>query len=78
MFERHHDDPEGYDILFVDPILRGNYSSRLSHSCDPNCATITTVVNGKYVIAMYAIKNIQYGQELTFDYCSVTESKFEL
>lgn len=36
-FERHLDDPEGYNILTVDPILHGNYSSRLSHSCSPNC-----------------------------------------
>ena len=78
MMERHKDDPEGYDILFIDPILKGNYSSRLSHSCQPNCATICTVVNGRYVIGMYAIKDIKYGEELTFDYCAATESRFEL
>ena len=78
MLERHKNDPEGYDILFVDPILKGNFSSRLSHSCQPNCSTITTIVKGKYVIAMYATKDIKYGEELTFDYCSVTESRFEL
>ena len=77
MLERHKDDPEGYDVLFVDPILIGNYSSRLSHSCDPNCATITTVVDGKYVIAMFATRDIRFGEELTFDYCSVTENRFE-
>jgi hypothetical protein len=27
---------------------------------------------------MFAIKDIKYGEELTFDYCSVTESRFEL
>jgi hypothetical protein len=31
------DDPSGYNILIVDPILFGNFSSRLSHSCTPNC-----------------------------------------
>ena len=36
-FERHLDDPEGYNILTVDPILCGNFASRLSHSCSPNC-----------------------------------------
>lgn len=37
MLEIHKNDPKGYDILFVEPILKGNYSSRFSHSCDPNC-----------------------------------------
>lgn len=41
--EIHKDDPRGYDVLFVDPILRGNYSSRFSHSCDANCGTVTTL-----------------------------------
>ena len=44
-FERHLDDPEGYNIMTVDPILHGNYSSRLSHSCSPNCQTINKVRN---------------------------------
>lgn len=71
----HKDDPKGVDILFVDPINKGNYSSRLSHSCDPNCGTVTTVVDGRYTIGMYALKGIEYGEELSFDYCSTTESK---
>lgn len=62
----------------MDPIHQGNYSSRLSHSCDPNCGTVTTIVNGQYVIGMYAMKDINYGEELTFDYCSVTEDHNEL
>ena len=77
MLEINKKDPKGYDILFVDPVNRGNYSSRLSHSCDPNCGTITTIANGKYVIGMYCLKNIKYGEELTFDYYSVTESEHE-
>ena len=32
---------------------------------------------GKYYIGMYAFKNIAYGEELTFDYCSMTESQYE-
>jgi hypothetical protein len=77
MLERHMNDPDGYDILIVDPILKGSFGSRLSHSCDPNCATVASVSMGKYVISMYAIKPIQQGEELTFDYCSVTESAKE-
>ena len=73
MLETHKNDPKGYSLLFVDPIHRGNFSSRLSHSCDPNCGTVTTLSNGNYIIAMYALKDISYGEELTFDYCSYTE-----
>lgn len=61
----------------VDPILYGNYSSRLSHSCNPNCSTIIHVRQGQYSIGMYAIKDINYGDELCFNYCSLTESEKE-
>ena len=77
MLEKHKEDPTGYDILIVDPINKGNFSSRLSHSCDPNCATFTTISQNQYILAMYAIKPILYGQELTFDYCSFTDEKSE-
>ncbi|CAD8155749.1 unnamed protein product [Paramecium pentaurelia] len=77
MLDIHRDDIKGIDFLFVDPINKGNYSSRLSHSCNPNCGTVTTVSNGTYIIGMYAMREIQYGEELTFDYCSFTESKQE-
>lgn len=58
MLDRHLDDYDGIDILFVDPINKGNFSSRLSHSCNPNCGTVTTVSNGSYVIGMYAMRDI--------------------
>lgn len=77
MLERHKDDPEGYNLVVVDPILKGNFSSRFSHSCNANCGTVTTVSNGKYRISMYALRDIQYGEELTFDYCSNTDDKRE-
>lgn len=75
--ERHTDDPTGYDLVHVDPMYRGNFSSRLSHSCQPNCMTVTMVAQGTYVIGMYAIRDIYYGEELTFDYASVTDSAEE-
>ena len=73
------DDPDGYNILTIDPILHGNYSSRLSHSCLPNCQTINKVKAGPgkepgtYSIGMYSNKNIEFGEELSFDYCSVSD-----
>ena len=74
MLERHLYDPDGYDVLIVDPILKGSFGSRLSHSCEPNCATVATVTEGQYKIGMYAIRPIELGDELTFDYCASTES----
>ena len=35
--ERPRDDPDGYDILFVDAAFMGSFASRMSHSCTPNC-----------------------------------------
>lgn len=66
------DDPDGYNILTVDPILHGNFSSRLSHSCTPNCQTINKVKKDEYSIGMFTNKDISYGEELCFDYCSVS------
>ncbi|KNC76485.1 hypothetical protein SARC_11016, partial [Sphaeroforma arctica JP610] len=74
MLERHRDDAKGFDVLFVDPTNRGTYGSRLSHSCDPNCATHVMAVNGRFVLAVYTVRDIKYGEELCFDYNSVTES----
>ncbi|CAG9315773.1 unnamed protein product [Blepharisma stoltei] len=77
MLERHYDDPEGYDVLIIDPIVKGSFGSRLSHSCSPNCGTVTMISEGKYTIGIYALNNISYLDELTFDYNSFTESKEE-
>lgn len=54
---------------------KGNYSSRLNHSCDPNCATVSTIANSNYNLSLYATKSIEYGEELAYDYTVSTESK---
>lgn len=58
MFTTHTKEPGGVKILVVDPTLWGNFASRLSHSCEPNCCTLPVVANGKYVIGLYATKDI--------------------
>lgn len=35
--ERPKDDPDGYDVVFVDAAFMGSFASRMSHSCSPNC-----------------------------------------
>eukprot|EP00505_MAST-04D_sp_SCG-Rhode-Island_P000847 Stramenopile-MAST_4_protein_847 len=77
VLDRHADDAAGYNLMYVDPIARGNIASRLSHSCNPNCGTVTVSVDGKYVIAVFALRDIAYGEELSFDYGAFTEDKDE-
>ena len=55
----------------------GNFSSRMSHSCDPNCQAVIMSCNGRLTIAVYTLRRIEYGEELTFDYASVTEDQDE-
>lgn len=64
MLERSKDCPEGYDLVFVDASDIGNFASRLSHSCSPNCASRVAVVNGKFAIQMRTIKDVIPGEEL--------------
>jgi SET domain-containing protein len=37
LLERPRDDPDGYDLMFVDAAFMGAFASRMSHSCTPNC-----------------------------------------
>ncbi|XP_078428561.1 SET domain protein 2 [Wolffia australiana] len=75
--ERPKGDRDGYDLVVVDAMHKANYASRICHSCRPNCEAKVTAVDGQYQIGIYAVRPIAYGEEITFDYNSVTESKEE-
>ncbi|XP_061364392.1 histone-lysine N-methyltransferase ATXR3-like [Gastrolobium bilobum] len=75
--ERPKGDADGYDLVVVDAMHKANYASRICHSCRPNCEAKVTAVDGKYQIGIYSVRKIQHGEEITFDYNSVTESKEE-
>jgi hypothetical protein len=75
--ERPKDDPGGFDVLFVDAAPAGSFASRLSHSCQPNCQAVVMSAGGRLTIAVYTLRWIAPGEELTFDYSSVTESDAE-
>lgn len=75
--ERPKGDADGYDLVVVDAMHKANYASRICHSCRPNCEAKVTAVEGQYQIGIYTVRQIQYGEEITFDYNSVTESKEE-
>ncbi|XP_042477330.1 histone-lysine N-methyltransferase ATXR3-like isoform X2 [Macadamia integrifolia] len=75
--ERPKGDSDGYDLVVVDAMHKANYASRICHSCRPNCEAKVTAVDGRYQIGIYTVRPISYGEEITFDYNSVTESKEE-
>jgi hypothetical protein len=77
VLERPKDDPAGYDVLFVDAAAKGAVASRMSHSCTPNCQAVVMSCNGRLTIALYTLRHVHPGEELTFDYSSVTESEKE-
>ncbi|GAB2270411.1 hypothetical protein Dimus_005312 [Dionaea muscipula] len=52
----------------IDACAKGNLGRYINHSCDPNCRTEKWMVNGEICIGLFAIRNINKGEELTFDY----------
>lgn len=76
-FEIPSSEPNGFTILYVDSKHYGTSMSRLSHSCRPNACVMMAVVDGKYNIAMRALRDIEPGEEVTIDYNCVTDSMDE-
>jgi len=52
------------DGVYIDASFGGNDARFINHSCDPNCEA---EVSGK-TVSIRAIRNIQPGVELTYDY----------
>ncbi|HEX8077314.1 MAG TPA: SET domain-containing protein-lysine N-methyltransferase [Chthoniobacterales bacterium] len=53
---------ENWDV--IDASIGGNDSRWINHSCDPNCATEEEDDR----IFVYALRNVQLGEELFYDY----------
>ena len=49
----------------IDAAVGGGPAQRINHSCEGNCDTIATA-RGRLIIA--ALRDIQAGEELTYDY----------
>jgi hypothetical protein len=49
----------------------------MSHSCTPNCQAVVMACGGRLTIAVYTLRHVYRGEELTFDYACVTESEKE-
>ena len=52
----------------IDPTYKGNIARFINHSCDPNCETQKWHVLGEICVGVFAIKDIQENEELTFNY----------
>jgi hypothetical protein len=75
--ERPKKDPRGYGMLFVDASRKSGLGSSFSHSCNPSCEVRVVALNGKLSLAMTTLRDLEQGEELTFDYNAVTESANE-
>lgn len=56
------------DDVVIDATLIGNAARFVNHSCDPNCASRIISVEGIKHIVIFAERNIEIGEELTYDY----------
>lgn len=59
----------------VDATVKGNESRFINHSCDPNCDARTVNINNEYRIIFFANRDINAGEEITYDYKFQYEDK---
>ncbi|KAJ4966706.1 hypothetical protein NE237_018555 [Protea cynaroides] len=52
----------------IDACAKGNLGRFINHSCEPNCRTEKWMVNGEICIGLFAMRDINKGEEVTFDY----------
>ncbi|XP_024945454.1 histone-lysine N-methyltransferase NSD2 isoform X2 [Cephus cinctus] len=57
---------DNYRMIDAEP--KGNLSRFMNHSCQPNCETQKWTVNGDTRIGLFALRDIDPGEELTFNY----------
>ncbi|CAH0553558.1 unnamed protein product [Brassicogethes aeneus] len=54
--------------LVIDGHRMGGDGRFVNHSCQPNCEMQKWSVNGQFRMALFALRDIQDGEELTYDY----------
>lgn len=54
--------------LVIDGHRMGGDGRFVNHSCQPNCEMQKWSVNGQFRMALFALRNIESGEELTYDY----------
>ena len=73
MAERYNNDPHHYCLnldsgMVIDGYRMANEGRFVNHSCEPNCEMQKWSVNGYYRVGLFALRNIEPGEELTYDY----------
>lgn len=56
------------DQTVIDATKRGGIARFINHSCDPSCTAKVIKVEGTKRIVIYAMRDIQANEELTYDY----------
>ncbi|EMR08865.1 hypothetical protein PNEG_02650 [Pneumocystis murina B123] len=56
------------DDTVVDATKKGNIARFINHSCDPSCTAKIIRVEGEKKIVIYAHRDIEKGEEITYDY----------
>ncbi|OQS04931.1 CCR4-NOT transcription complex subunit [Thraustotheca clavata] len=54
--------------IYNDARHKGGFTRFVNHSCNPNCKVEKWIVNGEMRFLVYALRNIEPMEELTFDY----------
>ncbi|KAG7469436.1 hypothetical protein MATL_G00128890 [Megalops atlanticus] len=54
--------------MVIDSYRMGNEARFINHSCEPNCEMQKWSVNGVYRIGLFALRDMESGTELTYDY----------
>ncbi|GAA95766.1 uncharacterized protein L969DRAFT_92890 [Mixia osmundae IAM 14324] len=62
------------DDLVVDATKKGTYARLINHCCAPNCTARIITIGGHKKIVIYALTDIEPGDEITYDYHFATES----
>jgi hypothetical protein len=52
----------------IDATKKGNLARFINHSCDPNCSARIINANDEKKVVIYALKRIEIGEEVTYDY----------
>ena len=56
------------DDLIIDATKKGNFARFINHSCEPNCTAKIITVTGAKKVVIYANRDINVGEEITYDY----------
>lgn len=62
---------------YIDARFKGSVSRFINHSCDPNCHLVKWKVEGIDRIAITALRDIEQGEELSYDYQFHTKQAME-